>query len=240
MNALIDLGKCREYLTVCLDNQDYIVKLSGTFDNPYFCGNDACIALGYKNVKKALLTHVKSKHKKELKSLVGPAFLGSIEPLTYNEGKAVYISEPGLYSLINGSQAHKNKKEIKDQFERWINDHRYGSGSGLQDIFSFVKGYNLTFDIESKWFKDLWYPLSKSRPPLQGGPERVENQPIIVTQNLLEWMGYKGRSASDKQDKFCKTLRSFEIPHFEIGYKHKLAIEYPCVQQETRMIPKQY
>jgi prophage antirepressor-like protein len=32
-------------------------------------------------------------------------FLGSIEPLTYNEGKAVYISETGLYSLILSSQA---------------------------------------------------------------------------------------------------------------------------------------
>jgi prophage antirepressor-like protein len=31
--------------------------------------------------------------------------LGSNEPLTYNEGKAVYINEPGLYSLIMHSKA---------------------------------------------------------------------------------------------------------------------------------------
>jgi hypothetical protein len=86
----------------------------------------------------------------------------------------------------------------------------YISGdSGLMDIFSFVKGYNLTFDINSDWFQDLWYPLSKSQPSLQAGLKKVENQPIIVTQNLLEWMGYKGRNISDMQLSFSKALRSF-------------------------------
>jgi hypothetical protein len=35
-------------------------------------------------------------------------------------------------------------------------------GDELMDIFTFIKGYNLTFGITSKWFQDLWYPLSKS------------------------------------------------------------------------------
>jgi hypothetical protein len=51
-------------------------------------------------------------------------------------------------------------------------------------------------------------------------------------------MGYKGRGLADKQGKFCKTLRSLEIPYDEIGYEHQLAIEYPCVQQEVKLIPK--
>jgi hypothetical protein len=38
----------------------------------------------------------------------------------------------------------------------------------LKDIFTFIKEYNLTFDITSKWFQDLWYPLSKSQPPAGG------------------------------------------------------------------------
>jgi hypothetical protein len=105
------------------------------------------------------------------------------------------------------------------------------------DIFSFIKGYNLTFDITSEWFQDLWYPLSKNQGPLQGALEKVENQPIILTQNLLEWMGYKGRKEADKQDKFCRLLRSLEIPYYEIGYDHPLAIEYPCVQKEAQLIP---
>ena len=107
------------------------------------------------------------------------------------------------------------------------------------DIFNFLKGYNLTFDVASNWFQDLWYPLSKSNPPQLGGVEKVENQPIIVTQNLLEWMGFKGRDLSDKQERFSRVLRSHEIPYEEIGYNHPLAIEYPCVQREVKLIPKQ-
>ncbi|CCV01790.1 BRO-like gene [Invertebrate iridescent virus 22] len=111
----------------------------------------------------------------------------------------------------------------------------------LIDIFSFIKEYNLTFDVNSGWFQDLWYPLSKSQPPLQGGLKKVEKQPkmmpIIVTSNLLEWMGYQGKNLSTKQEKFCKLLRSLEILYDEIGYNHPLAIEYPCVQREAQLIP---
>jgi hypothetical protein len=120
----------------------------------------------------------------------GSTFLGSNKPLTYNEGKAVYINEPGLYSLINGSKLLKNKKEFKMQVEKWIVELRYGQGSGLMDIFSFVKGYNLAFDITSNWFQDLWYPLSKNQGAPRGALMKVEKRPIIVTQTLLEWMGY--------------------------------------------------
>lgn len=41
----------------------------------------------------------------------------------------------------------------------------------LKDIFTFIKEYNLTFDITSEWFQDLWYPLSKSQPSLGGGAD---------------------------------------------------------------------
>ncbi|CCV01950.1 hypothetical protein IIV22A_106L [Invertebrate iridescent virus 22] len=108
----------------------------------------------------------------------------------------------------------------------------------LKDIFTFIQNYDLAFDTGSKWFQDLWYPLSKSHPPLGGVVKKVELRPIIITSNLLEWMGYKGRGSADKQGKFCKTLRSLDIPYDEIGYDHPLAIEYPCVQQEIKTIPK--
>ncbi|CCV02065.1 hypothetical protein IIV25_047L [Invertebrate iridovirus 25] len=112
----------------------------------------------------------------------------------------------------------------------------------LKDIFSFIKGYGVAFDISSNWFQDLWYPLSKSNPPPRGGVGLVKNRPkmpIIITQNLLDWMGYKGRGVADKQGKFSKLLRSLEIEYQEIGYQHPLAIEYPCIQKEIKLIPKQ-
>ena len=123
--------------------------------------------------------------------------------------------------MNNASQNFKNKKEFISQIEKWIVDLRYGPGSGLMDIFSFIKGSNLTFDITSDWFQDLWYPLSKSQPALQGGLTKVENRPVIITQKMLEWMGYKGRDQSDKQKNFCKLLRNLEISYDEIGcYDH--------------------
>jgi hypothetical protein len=222
MNALIDLTKCREHLTINIGGRDHQIKLCGTIEDPYFCGRDACEVLGYGNIQKALYENVKPKHKQTLQTLVQPGggctSLGSFKPLTYNEGKSVYINESGLYSLINGSQNFKNKKEFKQQVEKWIVDLRYGEGGGLMDIFTFVKGYNLAFDITSDWFQDLWYPLSKSQPIQLDGLKKVNFQPIIVTTNLLNWMGFKGKDNSIKQFNFSKVLRSHEIPYDEIGY----------------------
>ncbi|CCV01963.1 Signal peptide similar to that of CIV420R [Invertebrate iridescent virus 22] len=39
----------------------------------------------------------------------------------------------------------------------------------LMNIFEYIKSYNLAFDVNSNWFQDLWYPLSKSQPPQLGG-----------------------------------------------------------------------
>jgi very-short-patch-repair endonuclease len=97
MNALIDLGKCREYITVNIGDKSHEIKLSGAINEPYFDGNDTALTLGYKNPKKALLTHVKPKHKKELSQLLD-------KNMTYNEGKAVYINKRGLEELISKSR----------------------------------------------------------------------------------------------------------------------------------------
>lgn len=111
----------------------------------------------------------------------------------------------------------------------------------LKDIFSFIKGYGVAFDISSNWFQEIWYPLSKFNSPQLGGVNKVDNQPqnIVVTQNLLEWMGFKGRNVSDKQERFSRVLRSHQILYEEIGYQHPLALEYPCIQKEIKLIPKQ-
>jgi len=63
MNALIDLGKCREYMTITLDDRDHKIKLSGTIEDPYFCGYDVCEILGYKNHKNLLIRKTKKRLK---------------------------------------------------------------------------------------------------------------------------------------------------------------------------------
>ena len=86
----------------------FSVTIIGDYETPWFSGKEMCTALGYKDTQNALFTHVKPKHKQELSELakvVWPehtTFIGSFEPLknlTYNEGKALYISEHGAYHL---------------------------------------------------------------------------------------------------------------------------------------------
>lgn len=69
MNALINLKDCKEYITVTINDHDYQINLSGTLDDPYFCGYDVCTILGYKDKKQALRKRVKPKHKKPLSEL---------------------------------------------------------------------------------------------------------------------------------------------------------------------------
>ena len=116
MNALIDLEHCRESMTISLNGVDHTVRLAGTIEEPYFCGKDICDVLGYTNSKQALQIHVPSKYKKNLSYFNGsndpkdaglrikPASLGSFEPLTFREGMAIYVNEPGLYALIMNSK----------------------------------------------------------------------------------------------------------------------------------------
>lgn len=97
LNELISYGEKR-------------VKIVGTSNEPWFCGKDVCEILGYKSAKVALHTHIKHTYKKNLSEVVSESLTTS-----YNEGKAIYISEPGLYSLIN-----KCSLPIAEKFQDWI------------------------------------------------------------------------------------------------------------------------
>jgi prophage antirepressor-like protein len=114
MNALINLRDCKEYMIIAINNCEYQIKLSGTIDDPYFCGKDVCDVLGYEASKIALQRYVDEDEKQSLKNLkeLGTTgvpnslrFLGTLKDVSYHDGKAVYISEAGLYSLIMSSQA---------------------------------------------------------------------------------------------------------------------------------------
>ena len=116
MDALINFSESTDHITLFMNDNECKIKIVGTHENPYFCGKDVCEILGYLDIKKALQNNVKSKHKEDLKTINekiklgcenSPNFLGSshLENISYHEGKAVYINEPGLYSLIMHSKA---------------------------------------------------------------------------------------------------------------------------------------
>jgi prophage antirepressor-like protein len=77
---------------------------------PYFRACEVTKILGYKNGRDAVLKHVKDKYK-----VSRDALEGSSETLHPPQDPAVYISEPGLYSLIMRSKM----KEAED-FQDWV------------------------------------------------------------------------------------------------------------------------
>jgi len=97
------------------------VRIVGTNDNPYFCGSEICKILGYKDIKKALQNSVKPKHKKTLEALgFSSGDSGSPDENAldaYRNGKAIYISEPGLYALIS-----KCSLPVAEKFQDWIHE----------------------------------------------------------------------------------------------------------------------
>lgn len=83
-------------------DKKYDIKVLGTVDKPWFCGKDVAIVLGYKDTKSALLKIVPAKYKSTYECVLnnlGGGYSGCNLHISYNEGKAVYISEPGLYEL---------------------------------------------------------------------------------------------------------------------------------------------
>ena len=69
---------------------------------PYFCAKDVANALGYTNPRKAIRDHVFEEDRLKLEDLKRNTTCHP--PLKGNQGESVYITEPGLYALIFGSQ----------------------------------------------------------------------------------------------------------------------------------------
>jgi prophage antirepressor-like protein len=114
MNALMNLNECTDYIIFEVNGKHTRVKIIGTNEEPWFCGRDVCAVLEYIDDKQALQKNVKPKNKKSLANLsaklgrhhTSNIILGANNVTTeYHTGKAVYINEPGLYSLISRSKA---------------------------------------------------------------------------------------------------------------------------------------
>jgi len=209
-------------LTVRINNRDLPIRLQGTSDCPYFCGKDVCTVLDYKDIKQALQTFIASDDKKSLKELnnvssTPNSFIGTYIPnLSYHDGKAVYINEKGLYSLLNSSRS-PNKVQLRAFIDQFLYDLRYKSG--IMDIFSFMKGKDIEIDVQSEWFQDLWYPLSKK-------------QHILGSMLLLTWLGYEGEYYTQRQ-RFQKLLSNNSIPYEEVDYSDERFREHEVMIKEV-------
>lgn len=73
-------------------------------DEPWFVGKDVAVAIGYKNFRDALKSHVKDKYKRESR-ITTPSGMQNV----------TVISEPGLYQL-----AGESKLPSAEPFQDWV------------------------------------------------------------------------------------------------------------------------
>ena len=78
--------------------------------DPWFKAKEVATILAYTHTNKAITDHVDDDDKRKLVDLMG----GSQSHMDYNDQKAIYINEPGMYSLILRSKMSKAKK-----FKKW-------------------------------------------------------------------------------------------------------------------------
>ena len=81
-----DFGEYQARLTILLVDGE-----------PWFRGSEAAAALGYKNLRAAICTHVDEEDRTSIQNLRGRETRLLTNP---NEGASTYISESGLYSLL--------------------------------------------------------------------------------------------------------------------------------------------
>jgi prophage antirepressor-like protein len=83
---------------------------------PWFCGRDLAAALAYKLPRKAVADHVEEKHRCSYRALEALLEGGSkTEPPSGMQPHAVWVNEPGMYSLVLGSRL-----EAAKAFKDWV------------------------------------------------------------------------------------------------------------------------
>ena len=101
------------------------VIISG--ENPWFRGKDVATSLAYKDQRRALQKHVRSKHKTTFEDLLQKGETDCTSPsqnqpfpksaLANQQPHELYVNEPGLYSLIFRSKLPK-----AEAFTDWVTE----------------------------------------------------------------------------------------------------------------------
>jgi prophage antirepressor-like protein len=96
---------------VNFSNAAFSVECIVVDDMPWFKGREVATILNYVNTKQAIINNVSNDDKKTLEELGGLFD----RPLPYYHKNAIYINEPGLYSLVMRSE-----KPEATAFKKWV------------------------------------------------------------------------------------------------------------------------
>ena len=113
----------------------------------WFKAKDIAEALGYKDTDKAIRNHVDEKYQKKLIDFSNPAKTAGLTKLTKNQKETIYISEPGLYSLVFSSQ-----KAEAIAFRQYVFEQVLPS---LRKYGSFCLRKNFNFNLDTSFIKSF-------------------------------------------------------------------------------------
>jgi len=203
------------------------ISLVGTYDELWFPGKEICMVMDYKDTQKTLFNNVKLKHKTTLKELkkVQDAqsctfFWPFSEELSYNDGKAVYISEYGFYHL-----AMKCQLPIGEKFRDWLAEEVVPT---IRKTGQYKLHKQITDQGEQLAIKDQQITTQKKQ--LAAKDEYIMEQ--------LEHIANQDEHITRLREKVAVMTIRNETNHVFQLYKHRSADEYIFIRTQARRLPK--
>ena len=160
-------------------------------DEPWFVGKDVAIAIGYKNFRDALKSHVKDKYKRESR-ITTPSGVQSV----------TVISEPGLYQL-----AGESKLPSAEPFQDWVYEEvlptirkhgAYMTDAKAQDVISGNGLADLLLQTGNQ-IKQLELEKSQMKPKALFADSVSASEHTILIRDLAKILKQNGVDIGEKR-----------------------------------------
>ncbi|MDM7518453.1 phage antirepressor KilAC domain-containing protein [Lactococcus lactis] len=160
-------------------------------DEPWFVGKDVAIAIGYKNFRDALKSHVKDKYKRESR-ITTPSGVQTV----------TVISEPGLYQL-----AGESKLPSAEPFQDWVYEEvlptirkhgAYMTDAKAQDVISGNGLADLLLQAGNQ-IKQLELEKSQMKPKALFADSVSASENTILIRDLAKILKQNGIDIGEKR-----------------------------------------
>ena len=160
-------------------------------DEPWFVGKDVAVAIGYKNFRDALKSHVKDKYKRESR-ITTPSGMQNV----------TVISEPGLYQL-----AGESKLPSAEPFQDWVYEEvlptirkhgAYMTDAKAQDVISGNGLADLLLQAGNQ-IKQLELEKSQMKPKALFADSVSASENTILIRDLAKILKQNGIDIGEKR-----------------------------------------
>ncbi|CAB3977413.1 Hypothetical predicted protein [Paramuricea clavata] len=189
-------------------------------DTFYFAVGELAAALGYIRTQNAVTRHTKEWMRTTLENIKGSSFQGPLHTPGGEQPNRVFVTEPGLYSLVS-----RSKLPAAENFQRWVFEHvlpsiRKTGTYTLPGVLNTIKGID---DMKLRELVDDEKVEARS--------EFVHKGNIVKDKRRVE-SGKKGGLVV--QEKIRQTKKELEVKEFQVYEREKeateLRIEVSCMK----------